>query len=162
MDADTEAKKLYTLPEVKNYVLEKISPQAYRESFVDYKLIASVIFGDDEKYEALIGFLKPLLKNILAELLSLYSEKYIVLEAAMLFEYGLESVCDDVVCVVADKDTRAERVMLRDNCSRETFESRERYQWPQENKIRLSDFIIKNNDNDAIIPQVEKLRLKYK
>lgn len=157
IDADAEAKKLYSMPEIRQYVLNNLGSDTYCEEKANYKVIASKIFGNDNKYTCLTEFLKPHLERALSALILESNQKIIILEAAMLFEYGLEKICDDVICVVADTDARIERVMVRDKCSREAVESRERYQWPQEKKVKRSAIIIRNNDDDAVIPQVNKL-----
>lgn len=82
------------------------------------------------------------------------SSPYVLHEAAILVETGYYKLLDKLILVVADADLRVDRVMKRDNVTREQVISRMKNQWDDEKKILQSDFVIYNNADDLIVPQV--------
>ena len=59
--------------------------------------------------------------------------------------------------MIAEEKERLERVLKRDNLSAEAILQRMRNQMSDKEKIELADFVIKNNDNQLIIPEILKL-----
>ena len=82
---------------------------------------------------------------------------YVIMEAAILFESGASKVVDRVATVVAPVEQRVERVILRNKLSREQVLERMRNQMDDETRIKLSDYIINNSENDMIIPAILKI-----
>ena len=82
---------------------------------------------------------------------------YVLYEAAILFETGNFRSFDYTVLVLADEKERIERVIKRDHSSVEAIMQRMHNQMPDTEKMRLADFIIENNDDQMILPQVLKL-----
>jgi dephospho-CoA kinase len=70
-------------------------------------------------------------------------------EAPLLFEAKGERKLDKIICVHADDEIRIQRVMQRDKCARDQAESLLRSQMPQEEKKRRSDFLIRNEGDQA-------------
>lgn len=70
-----------------------------------------------------------------------------VVDAPVLFESGFDSECDYVVCVIAEREARIERIMKRDSLSREAAEKRISAQLSDEETISRSDFAIYNNSD---------------
>jgi dephospho-CoA kinase len=79
---------------------------------------------------------------------------YTLKEAALHFESGGYTLMDKMICVVAPMETRIERVILRGPLSRAEIEARMSKQLPDEDKIKLSDFVINNDGSKALIPQI--------
>ena len=80
--------------------------------------------------------------------------KFVIKEAAILFESEAHKGLDGVICVSAPFQKRIERVMKRDNCTKEDVIKRIENQMPQEKKEKLSDFVILNNDKKELLPQI--------
>lgn len=87
---------------------------------------------------------------------------YIVYEAAVLFETGRYRSFDCSILVLADEKERVERILRRDQITREEIEHRMRNQMSDIEKRNFADFIIENNDNQMIIPQILKLDTQLK
>lgn len=81
---------------------------------------------------------------------------YTLKEAALLFESGGNLLLDKIITVVAPEETRIERVLLRGGgtLKRSDIEARIAKQLPDEEKVKKSDFVIQNDGNQALIPQV--------
>jgi len=92
-----------------------------------------------------------------------WDKPFVVKEAAILFESGAYKDCDFTILVTAPEDVRVERVIKRDNTNKEDVIKRIRSQWFDEDKAKLSDFVIQNVDLeqskkeiDEIIKKIEK------
>ena len=84
---------------------------------------------------------------------------YTLKESALLFESGGYKLLDKVITVFAPQEVRINRVILRGGITtkREEVEARMNQQMPDEEKIKLADFVIYNDGKQALIPQVMKI-----
>ena len=80
-------------------------------------------------------------------------------EAAILFETGYYQDLDKIINVFAPKEQRIKRVMKRDEAGREEVERRMRFQYSDDERNNLADFIIMNEDGQEmeLLPQVMEL-----
>lgn len=130
----------------------------------DRKKLAAIVFKKPKKLKALNQILHPAVgadfKKWMDEIEknagegSSYPKKFILKEAAILFEAGTAAECDRVVEVFAPKEIRIRRVVKRDKVKAKDVIERMNRQWPETEKIRLSDIIIFNDGEHAVIPQV--------
>ncbi len=122
------------------------------------KYIGAVAFQDQSKLKALNEIVHPAVKKD-GELWQLDHSKspYTIKEAALLFESGNFATLDKIITVVSPLELRIERVMARDKSSREQVQSRINKQWNDEDKVKLSDFIIYNDHENSLIKQINKI-----
>ena len=79
--------------------------------------------------------------------LSKQDHAYAIKEAAILFENGSFKNYDFIISVIADKDIRIKRLLNRDrDATKEKIKAIMDNQWDDEERIKLSDFIIYNNE----------------
>ena len=82
----------------------------------------------------------------------------LVIDAALLLEAGFDSLVDKVVLVFCNEEVQLDRLMKRDSLSREDAIKRIRSQMGQEDKKKMSDYLIDNSgDLGALEGEVEKL-----
>ena len=81
------------------------------------------------------------------------SAPMIVLDAAVLFEAGWDSLCDLLVFVDASQPIRLERVARGRGWNAEVLQAREAAQWPRENKLSRADLVIHNDLSLEILDQ---------
>jgi len=79
---------------------------------------------------------------------------YVISEAAILFENGSYKKYDYIITVTAPEEVRLKRVMSRDNSSKEKVKSVMNNQWKDEEKIKLSDYVIQNINLEEAKAQV--------
>lgn len=121
----------------------------------DRKKIAAEVFGSREKLEKLNALVHPRVREHFVNWLGTHkNHPYVLKEAAILFESGTYKELDKIITVIAPLDTRIHRVMKRDNTTEEDVRRRMENQMSDEEKLKLSQFIIRNGDNDLVIPQV--------
>jgi dephospho-CoA kinase len=79
---------------------------------------------------------------------------YLIQESAILFEENLTDRLTAIILIVAEENTRIDRVVKRDQTSPEEVRQRMKNQWSDDDKIPLSDYIIFNDGERALIEQV--------
>jgi dephospho-CoA kinase len=125
------------------------------------KYIADIVFNNDEQLARLNAIVHPaVFRAFDAWVKTIEDAPYVLKEAALLFESASFKMCDYNIIVQAPLETRIERVMKRDGLSREEIKKREAYQFSEEKKTGLADFVIKNNGSELVIPQVLALHEK--
>ena len=83
-------------------------------------------------------------------------------ESAILFDTGFQSALDAVICVTAPVDIRIKRVMERDSCTYEEVEKRIKAQLKEDEMKKMSDFIILNDGQAPLLPQINTVLNKLK
>lgn len=156
--ADDEAKEFYRLESGKRIIKEKLGREVFYGNEVNLRKVASVVFNDKELLEWLNGQIHPFVRARFVEWKKRHEKApYVIYEAAILFETGRYRELDLMITVSAPRDLRFNRIMKRDNINREQAEAREKNQWPQEDKEKLSDFVINNDENQLVVPQVVEI-----
>jgi dephospho-CoA kinase len=127
---------------------------------LDRARVASMIFGDRLLREKVNEIVHPrVFEAIRAKLASLPGARrapYVVVEAALIYESGMDKLLDQVVVVDADPEIRIQRVMIRDSVTREEVAKRIRSQLSAAEKVRRGDIVIRNSGDRLSLP--EKVR----
>ena len=158
--ADIRAKVILdTNEEVKLKIINCVGHELLCDSgFVDRIKLAAFVFNSKEKLEKLNAILHPLVQIDFENWLKQHATyNYILKEAAILFESGSFKNLDSIITVIAPLDLRISRVMFRDDISKSQIESRIDKQISDEEKIKRSQFIIYNNEEEFLIPQILKI-----
>jgi dephospho-CoA kinase len=161
-DTDRKAKEMYYDPLVKDKVIHLLGEEAYdKTGKIDRTFIASRIFSDKELLQKVNAVIHPAVGKDFENFLRDHADaKMIIKESALLFEAGLKDKMDKIVLVTSPLEVRIERLLKRDRATREQILSRIENQLPDEEKIAKSDFIIYNDEVQALIPQVLKIHQK--
>lgn len=154
-DADAASKRLYkTDKELIASIKQHFGENIYTESELNRPLLASIVFNNPEKLQLLNTLVHPpTIKDAEAWMVE-QTTPYIIKEAALLFETGSASGLDVIIGVAAPKQLRLKRAMERDGAKREDILSRMDRQIDENIKMRLCDFVIQNNEQELLIPQV--------
>jgi len=160
--ADEESKRLTeSSPVIREKLTEKFGQDLYAGEKLNRALLASLIFGSEANRLYVNSAIHPEVKRDFEQWKAQQSQSPIaVIEAAILLESGFSDAVDYIVTVTAPEDLRIRRVELREGWSHESIISRIQSQLPEEERIRRSDYVICNDDQMALIPQVEKLLKK--
>ncbi len=155
--ADDEAKKLLDQNEnVRSGILKKFGNEVLNSNgLIDRKELASIVFNNKEKLDQLNGIIHPAVAEHFEEWLQKNKNaKYILKEAAILFESNAYKAVDRVITVVAPLELKIERAIQRDKTDRKTVEDRIKNQISDEEKMKRSQFVIINDEKQLLIPQV--------
>jgi dephospho-CoA kinase len=156
--ADPEAKEIM---ERDRDLISKLNSIAGRDLYasgsLDRKSLATLIFNNNELLEKVNALVHPVVFDHFRRWRSEQTAPYVIMEAAILIESGASKLVDRIATVSAPEEERIRRIILRNNISREQVMERIRNQTDEETKIRLSDYVIYNSENDMIIPSVLKI-----
>ena len=123
-------------------------------------LLASLIFSNPEEQEWSKRTQGEIIREELAALRNQFAqiEALFFMDIPLLFEQDYASWFDETWLVYVNRDVQLERLMKRDQISREAAESRLNSQWPLERKISLASHSLDNNGNqEQLIAQVVQL-----
>ena len=154
-NSDTVAKQVYFVKDVKKEVTDLLGPDAYKnDRELNKAYISSKIFTNTNLLHQLNAIIHPRVKHKFEEFVKQNSQKIIIKETALLFEAKLDRLVDKKILVAADDELRIKRVMKRDGLSREEVLNKIKSQMAQEEKMKLSDMVIYNNEKEFVITQV--------
>jgi len=85
---------------------------------------------------------------------------YLIKEVAILFENGGYKACNYIVTVIAPEKERIKRIIARDNTSIKNIRAILNNQWKDNEKVKLSHFIIENITLSKTEKQVKKIHQK--
>ncbi len=160
-DADAETKRLMNEdPDLKKKIREYFGPHSYTPAGLDRKYIATIVFNDPVKLEMLNALTHPVTIQRANEWMNQQTAPYVIKEAALFFESGSAGNLDHIIGVYAPRALRIKRVMDRDGTSREEVIKRMDRQINEELKMKLCNSILRNDEQELLLPQVLALHEK--
>jgi dephospho-CoA kinase len=160
-NADEAAKRLMNEDEhLHQQIVQHFGPSAYKNNQLDRAYLASQVFANKEKLELLNSLVHPATIRDGEQWMQQQTAPYAIKEAALIFESGTQGQLDYVIGVSAPAPLRILRAMKRDGSTREQVIARMGKQIQEVIKMRLCDFIIYNDEQQAVIPQVTELHQK--
>ena len=156
--SDEETQKLYFLPDIKKEIVGRFGDEVYFEDgSLNKKLLSYHLFQNKEALQFIEDLLYPKLNQVFDEWCERQTSGFVLFESAILFEKNFDKQFDKIIFVSAPEDVRVKRAMQRDRCDEENVRSRMRLQWDEETKKAKSDYIINNDNNVMLIPQVMRI-----
>ena len=156
--SDQEAKKiLETDKAVRHDVTALLGDKAFANTIPNREYIGQKVFQDPEKLARLNSIIHPKVRQNFEDWKIKQNSKIVFNEAAILFETGAYKNFTKTVLVTAPKSLRINRVLSRNNTSLEEIETRMASQWDDSEKIKLADFVIENDDQRAVLLQLETM-----
>ncbi len=157
--SDTESKRLTQEDvSIREKLTHLLGEEVYVEGKLNKPLLADYLFANAEQAHRVNQIIHPCVKadfkNWVAQRTAL---PMVGIESALLIEAGFAKEVDFVVLVLAPKALRMQRVMQRDALSQAEVERRIRSQLSEEEKRRMADFILVNEEETSLIPQVLEL-----
>ncbi len=159
--ADIEAKKLMNSSEkIKLALINEFSEEVYKNNQLNRTFLADIVFKNKEKLATLNAIVHPVVHEHFQTFIQKNKGKIILYENAILFEIGNDKICNKIITVTAPIDVKLERVMQRDNNSKEQVLARMKNQWSDAKKIMSSNYIIENIELTETQKQVEQIYKK--
>lgn len=158
--ADMVAGKLQNEdPQIKKSLKALFGADIYAEDgLLNRRKLAGIIFNDRKLLEKINNIIHPAVHQEFNKWKAQFKNfPYVLYEAAIVFETGSFRKFDRTILVVAAEKERIERVMKRDHTTAEAIIQRMHNQFPDAKKMKMADFIIENNDNQLVIPQILEL-----
>lgn len=157
-DSDSEAKRLMTTSaELKKAIIKLLGKRAYDGKTLNRSFIANQIFENPETLQKLNKIVHPAVRTDFLEWTEIQEAPYVIQETALIFENEAQENYDYVILVTAPEDLRLQRVMERDEASKEEVLNRMRNQMSDDKKVALSNFCIDNINLEITKKRVAKL-----
>jgi dephospho-CoA kinase len=156
--ADVEAKGLMSRSKIIKRQLGLLFGElAYKDGELNRSFLASKIFTDKTLLLKMNAIVHPKVVSHFKRWLKKQDAPYVIKEAAIIFENKSENQYDYIITVIAVEDLRIQRVMKRDNASKEKIKAIIKNQLSDAEKIKKSDFVIRNNSLDSANRDVNEI-----
>ena len=159
--ADIAAKRLMNEDaELRSAITTIFGEQAYVNNILDRKYISSIVFSDPAKLTSLNSLVHPATKKDGESWMHQQTTSYAIHEAALIFEAKVSERLDHVIGVSSPLELRIKRSMERDKVNRNEVLKRMAQQLDEDLKISKCDFVLINDEQQLLIPQVLDLHEK--
>ena len=159
--ADDAAKKMMNEDEeLKEKIQQQFGDDVYKDGKLDRKKLAGIVFNAPEKLNQLNALVHPATIKDAERWMQRQVAAYTIKEAALIFESGAQEHLDLVIGITAPAPLRIQRTMQRDGVTREEVIARMDKQMDEEIKMKLCDFVLKNDEQEMLLPQVLELHCK--
>jgi len=156
--ADNEAREVM---DIDTSIMLRINTIAgknlYSSGSLDRSELAKLIFNNSRLLEKVNSLVHPVVFSRFREWVRRQDAPYVIMEAAILFESGADKIVDRIMTVVAPVEQRIERVIRRNMLTSDQVMERMRNQLDDEIRIQRSDYVVRNSENDMIIPAILKI-----
>lgn len=151
-DCDSEAKRLMrSSGTIKQQLTSLIGQEAYTDGMLNKAVVAKFLLASETNARAIDAIVHPAVAE------DFKHSGYDWMECAIMFESGFNKLVDRVVVVTAPEEVRIERIMKRDNISRQMAQSWIARQWPQDKVRNLSHYEIINDGIHDVSQQIDTL-----
>lgn len=158
-DSDTEAKQLSNTSKIIRDGLMSLTgiENLYADGVLNRRLLAEFLFASKENARNVEKIIHPAVKADFARWAENQNALFCVIESAILIESGFTDTVDCVVVVDAPLDLRISRCVERDSTTKEKVLERISVQMSQEEKCRIADFVIFNDNVSDLEKQIDDL-----
>ena len=161
-DSDTESKRLTVQDAtIRQQLIDWVGPSVYlADGSLNKPYFASCVFSSSENVTKANAIIHPVVKRDFlewAERQKQAGHQLCAIESAILYEAKFEDVVEAVIMVSASLDTRIQRTMQRDGASYEVVMERIKRQMDDAEKIQKADFVVYNEEDRPLIPQLSEI-----
>ena len=121
---------------------------------INREKLSAIVFSDSTALAKLNAIIHPAVAQDFKTWCANQSSPFVIKESAILFEHGLDKLLDGVIVVEAPDELRIKRVMNRNGITEDLVRQRIQQQLPQDELISRADWVIHNNEEQLLIPQV--------
>ena len=150
IDADVESRRLTApdgdaLPKIR----EAFGPAVFLpDGSLNRRLMGEIVFEHEDERRLLEGIIHPMVQHSMVLQIRKAGEEgvpFLFLSVPLLFETGMDALCDETWCLTLSEEDQIERVMERDGLTRSEVEARIRSQMPMEDKAARANVVIRTN-----------------
>ena len=153
--ADDEAKKLMNRSKIiRRKLIALFGNDAYNNNTLNRPFLADKIFNNPSNLEEMNAIVHPKVASHFKRWVNKQNAPYVLKESAILFENNAYKKCNYVITVTAPIEIRIKRLLERDDTSIEKIQAIIKNQWPDNEKVNKSDFVIINTELDKTLQQV--------
>lgn len=156
VDCDVLARKAVEIPSCLAALQEAFGEDIAENGVLNRRLLARRAFQSDEKTALLNSIVHPAVIALALEEIKQHADQVCVIDAPLLFQAGMETLCDCTVAVLAPASVRLERIMKRDGIGEKDARMRMRRQPGQAWYRERADAVISGVSAD---PEAEARRV---
>jgi len=157
-DADAQVHEILESDINAQNEIKRLFPEAVgNDGNINRGNLGRLVFTDEDKLKILESILHPIVKKRGDDFYQKSLESgmdIIVQDIPLLFETGADKTCHFVIVVKAPSETQDERVLSRDNITKEQYEQIKKIQLQSEEKEKLADYVIDSNDSKENIEKI--------
>lgn len=152
-DADKIAKEISESKEAKEEILKIFGT-------VERAEIKKIVFEDKEKLKILNDIIHPRVLDHYKKIREISDRKEkIIFDVPLLFESGIDKLCDKIIVVISNYEIQVQRIIERDKIDRSLAEKIISSQMSNEEKIKRADIVIENNSSlDELKKEINLLK----
>lgn len=151
VDADIVARQIFDDKGLLNEVFSTFGKSIInQDGSLNRRALGNIVFNDDEKLILLNNLTHPKIKQKILSKVEEYKnqgEKIVVIDAALLIEDDYIPYIQKLILITCREDIQINRIIARDNCTKEEAISRINSQMSQEDKKKFADYIIDNSNS---------------
>ena len=148
INADLVAKKLSEPGNIYNEkIIELFGEEILENKKINRKKLAEIVYNNSQKRELLNNLTYIYVGNEIKHMVKLTKKQNVIIDVPLLFESGLDKICDFTIAVLADEKTKVERICKRDGIDESIAKSRLSIQEKIEYYKTRADYILENNGN---------------
>ena len=157
-DADKIAKNISEEKYVQEEIITTFGDKILdKNGNVDRKKLKEIVFENKDKLEKLNGIIHPKVIDFYKKLKEKNTNEVIIFDVPLLFESGLDKICDKILVVISDYEVQLDRIVERDKIDRELASKIVKAQLSNEERIKKADVVIENNSNlEDLFEKVER------
>lgn len=142
-DADKIAKEILCDERHSQELIDILGTNVFSDNKIDVPKVAKLVFNNYEMLQKLEKFIHPLTRQAIQEKIGENTKASIFfVEAALIYEGGIQKTFDGVVVVTCDKEIQYERLRKYRGINNKEATKRLNRQMPSEEKVKLADFVI--------------------
>ncbi|KJJ83890.1 dephospho-CoA kinase [Candidatus Omnitrophus magneticus] len=150
IDVDAVGHELLSEPVVKEKLVKFFGKEILQDEKIDRRKLGNIVFFDDAKLAVLNNLVHPMIVERVRQTIVLYNDKIILIDAALLFEMGLDKVADKIIIILSNYDEQIKRAIDR-GYTKEVAERIMSRQTLSKQSLKRADYIIENNGSFNII-----------
>ena len=156
--SDTQSKELTkSNPSIKRGLISLFGEEVYSDNELNTQLVATKIFQNEKMRQKVNELIHPIVRKDFDNWAMNQKSALVFNEAAILFETGAYRNFDATILVCAPMELKIQRVMKRENCSKEDVLARMSKQWSDEEKMKLADYTILNDNQFPLLIRLEEI-----
>ncbi len=157
-NSDERAKLLYFQLPIKNKIIKLLGPTAYlKDGSLNSVFISNKVFGSNDIREKVDQIIHPAVKDDFECWIENQNSPYIIKESALLFEKEIYKSLHKNILITSPIQLRIERVKKRSSLTEEEIIKRMNAQMKDDDKVKLADYVLMNDETTLILPKVLKI-----
>lgn len=157
-NSDERAKALMNEnPQLIEEIMQIFGNEIYQNGELNRAELGAIVFKNPELLKQLNAAVHPAVGRDFNAWCAKQNTHYVIKEAAIIFETGIEKSLDGVIAVTATEALRLKRVMQRPGMTESLVKERMNNQLPSEVLENRANWIIKNDESELVIQQVLRI-----